>query len=60
MKLTHAVLCADVECSEVWDLRLNRRCIACGFSLFLPLSRFLNRGAKKEVPDASARSVPAR
>lgn len=45
MKLMHAVLCADLECSEVWDLRNSPQCCACGSLLFLPLSRCLNRAA---------------
>lgn len=54
MKLMHAVLCADLECSEVWDLRNSPQCCACGSLLFLPLSRCLNRAAAPAPLDDSA------
>lgn len=41
--LRFAVCCADLACQAVWDVRQRKTCPACSFSLFLNLSRVLNR-----------------
>lgn len=49
--LVHARICQDEACSLVFDTRQHRTCPGCGFSLHVPLSRWLNR---RRTPDELA------
>jgi len=54
--LHEAVLCSDLSCQTVWSIRAHKTCPRCGFTLFVTLSRVLNR---QETPHALPHRLPA-
>ena len=47
--LTYARICADLRCTLIFDSRVQRTCPQCGFSLTVPVSKWLNREPVERV-----------
>lgn len=54
MKLSRALLCAEIDCGEVFEAGGASTCPACGCSVAFPLERAVNR-----TTTAHATAIPS-